>query len=608
MKTAVVTIAIKEEFKKILTYTKPFFETYANKINADFINIIDKKINLKYEHLEKFQLHEVLKKYNRIIYLDCDIIIMPETPNLFDIVPSDKIGAVYDNPNNTSSLKFRQNEITQLEKSIGPIKWRSGYINSGVLVLSATHNSIFVNPEERLTFTSGFKDQTLINLNINRNNFKIHQLESKFNYIPLFWNQDRYLIGGFYNPPIELPYIIHFAGLNDKLKYIEQNIRWLINKNYVTNTYILNKFKAINPELFTMKLPKILDFSKGNKTAVLNSLQSLNKPIYTITKPSIVKSTSKNLPPPIPIKSIDSSKIKDSCKLFYDISEVGWAMYLSAHVNYLHKQNIPVAISCKKSREILYRNKCLNILPLPASFILEYGHLPSDGNHLFDPETNKRLMSHIKFSESFKYTYPEYEIITKYSKFENERIFEKYSHLPETIELCKYLFKTSPVIMVFPRCRTSKFKARNIPEIQWIEIINELINKFPTAIIASIGSPDGAYNINIDAPNYFNGVKYDTNIMLELMVTLCNIKQGVVAIGNQSGTLKMTLLSGCPTFMFGNENIRHSVEENWSKTKIEFYDLILTDSGFSIQNFQHMKNKIIKFTDFELSKFKYGVS
>ncbi|PIE53416.1 hypothetical protein CSA37_01500, partial [Candidatus Fermentibacteria bacterium] len=35
------------------------------------------------------------------------------------------------------------------------------------------------------------------------------------------------------------------------------------------------------------------------------------------------------------------------------------------------------------------------------------------------------------------------------------------------------------------------------------------------------------------------------------------------AVGNQSGTVKMTLLCGTPTFIFGHEVHRHTVTENW---------------------------------------------
>jgi len=49
---------------------------------------------------------------------------------------------------------------------------------------------------------------------------------------------------------------------------------------------------------------------------------------------------------------------------------------------------------------------------------------------------------------------------------------------------------------------------------------------------------------------------------LDMMVAFCNTKLARAAIGNQSGTVKMTLLSGTPTFMFGDEKQRHMITEN----------------------------------------------
>lgn len=44
-----------------------------------------------------------------------------------------------------------------------------------------------------------------------------------------------------------------------------------------------------------------------------------------------------------------------------------------------------------------------------------------------------------------------------------------------------------------------------------------------------------------------------------------------VAIGSQSAPPKITLLQGVPTFIIGNERVRHVDLENWMKTKVGFY-------------------------------------
>ena len=89
-KYAVLTIAIGEKFQQIAKLTHPTLKFYSDKIGADFIVIDKDDPNLP--HWNKFELFNLLKTYQRIIYFDTDIIVREDCPNFFDIVPEKKLG------------------------------------------------------------------------------------------------------------------------------------------------------------------------------------------------------------------------------------------------------------------------------------------------------------------------------------------------------------------------------------------------------------------------------------------------------------------------------------------------------------------------------------
>jgi len=205
-KRAIVTLAIGDEAKEMLGVTLDCFMNYGSKTNAEVIVIDDEKINGMYPNLEKFQMAEFLDKYDRILYLDVDIVIHPDCPDLFNIVPFDHVAAVADNFDGIWGNLNRYDEAMEVQRALGFVGWHSGYFNSGVLLFSKHHKGLFSNPELRERFNSQFKDQTLLNFNLFRNGYKFFPLDKKFNGME---------INGFtsrgQNPNKTEAYIMHFA-------------------------------------------------------------------------------------------------------------------------------------------------------------------------------------------------------------------------------------------------------------------------------------------------------------------------------------------------------------------------------------------------------------
>ena len=102
-----------------------------------------------------------------------------------------------------------------------------------------------------------------------------------------------------------------------------------------------------------------------------------------------------------------------------------------------------------------------------------------------------------------------------------------------------------------------------------MRLIERLCNEFPHLNVRTIGTANAAYDININKLNYVNWVGRSKS--LQDMIDWC--QTAVAAIGSQSGPPKIALLQGVPTFMIGHQKNRHMVNENWSKTRVEFVEV-----------------------------------
>jgi len=220
MKTAVITMCFGN-FDKLAIHTHPTIEAYATKIGADFVVINEKKISKKFFHYEKFQLYDYFKKYDRIIYMDTDLIVRPDTPNLFDIVKEHQIGVFNEG---------RFGEFTEIMRDacmkykIGLPKWDKQSYNTGVMVVSKLHKDIFKKPNKEYDVYAGkfsHYEQPYLNLKIISENHKIFDLKYNFNRISIM---DQ--LTGEHRLS---SYIVHYAGAPDvndvRLNLIKEDLQ-----------------------------------------------------------------------------------------------------------------------------------------------------------------------------------------------------------------------------------------------------------------------------------------------------------------------------------------------------------------------------------------------
>lgn len=157
----VLTIAIGDDYQRLAAMTHPTLQAYAQKIGADFLAITAQELAVTTAHWEKFRISDLLGQYRRILYLDTDILVREDCPNLFDLVPETTLGAFNEAPFTERSRELLIDCCKAYERSLPD--WDGRYFNTGVLVISQGQRHLFRKPEREIF---SFYEQTYLNMMI----------------------------------------------------------------------------------------------------------------------------------------------------------------------------------------------------------------------------------------------------------------------------------------------------------------------------------------------------------------------------------------------------------------------------------------------------------
>lgn len=145
-KLLVITIAAGEEYEELLNkYTRSSMQHYANKIGADFIVLTG--TTQKWWGLEKFRCGPLVERYERTLFLDCDVLVRENSPNIFNEVPINHIG-MHDDWKVQGDHNWHRLERNKLWASQGILPEHPNYMrNSGVIVADRMHADIWTPPK-----------------------------------------------------------------------------------------------------------------------------------------------------------------------------------------------------------------------------------------------------------------------------------------------------------------------------------------------------------------------------------------------------------------------------------------------------------------------------
>ncbi len=222
MKLLIATRA-DQNIKDLTEITHPVFKKFAKSWNADFLTL-DEKYDaidcpgLGRIHYRIFELDNLLNDYDRILSVDSDMLITKNCPNVFEIVPYDKIGVIFEDKASNYEEERRE-RFDLIQKQFGNVGLRTGYINTGCILVSKVHKNIFQKINGGYYVGRGY-DDVHIRYNIQKYDFEIFELSYKFNHQRKFsekWNG---------SPSRFDSYIIHYAGhgIYDKKDFNKKKI------------------------------------------------------------------------------------------------------------------------------------------------------------------------------------------------------------------------------------------------------------------------------------------------------------------------------------------------------------------------------------------------
>ena len=316
---ALITLS-NDSFEEISELTHPNIKKYADKIKADFVVIKDKKLSKDYFHYEKFQLKDYFKHYTRILYLDSDIIIRQDCPNLFEHVPEHLLG-IYNEAKFSKINYVRIMSEACKTYNIALPKWEGQFYNTGLLVLSRLHRNIFDYPDIEIgEWLNEFKyyEQPYINLKIISEGHKTKDLSYKFNRC----SGDVDQLSGEHRLS---SFIVHYASAPNefRLKYINEDLKswestspdFFYKKNILFNVegglgdavdaepvvrYACEKFfpkdnvkiRSSFPRIFEHLPVTVYNQQKDNEVyRILETMPSVSKPIWQFIGPSLSQTT-----------------------------------------------------------------------------------------------------------------------------------------------------------------------------------------------------------------------------------------------------------------------------------------------------------------------------
>jgi hypothetical protein len=158
---------------------------------------------------EKFQMRDLFDKYDRLLYLDLDILVSPYAPNIFQIYPEGTWA--YDEsylPWTDADASFFESKFNM---SFPKIDGRKRMLNAGVQLLDKSIRPVLdqYDPDEFVpSFYNGTQgdEQTYWNMLISRNNYPVNHLDG-------IWNSLIYPRGLHLQPEVRKNQMfLHYAG------------------------------------------------------------------------------------------------------------------------------------------------------------------------------------------------------------------------------------------------------------------------------------------------------------------------------------------------------------------------------------------------------------
>ena len=207
----VITVATGPKFVTLLQKTRPLFESYALRCEADFVALTNKRHD-QWQR-EKFRVFDFATQYEETLFLDVDCIVRPGTDNLFDECKGYDVGMHDDLPKIPATWDWRveyRSVLKSQEIDLGEATESNHLWNSGVVYCTRQAAEIWRPPSSRLP-DSHCSEQFFVQYQATR--YKIKSLSSSHNW--QYWFRD-------FGTGVDQAQIVHLANHPDKIAEVSR--------------------------------------------------------------------------------------------------------------------------------------------------------------------------------------------------------------------------------------------------------------------------------------------------------------------------------------------------------------------------------------------------
>lgn len=198
----VCTFAVGEFYEKLAELSHPTIAAYAQKCGADFF--VGKKLDGPNACYTKFKMvRELLEKYERVLYVDSDILIRFDAPSIFALVRPEDFGA-FNELEMFPERRRTKASFPMLTGAAFEADWITDkiYFNAGVFLVSRAHKEIF--REIPTDAVNCYGEQTFLNYRFAESGASFHNLPHRFNKL-ISMNRAT-------GQWLDDAYFLHFAG------------------------------------------------------------------------------------------------------------------------------------------------------------------------------------------------------------------------------------------------------------------------------------------------------------------------------------------------------------------------------------------------------------
>jgi hypothetical protein len=201
---AIVTLALGDSHP-LWEVSHPTMRGYADAVGADYMPIIGPALDREALLDTKIQeIYRQLGNYERVMFIDGDVVVHPNCPDVFDMVPKENVGATDEGHTDLllSSRQMRMKVYLNACKYYGAdtsaknteeLEIDPSYVffNSGVMVLSHLHRDMFL-PSQPVKRIGPWVDMPFLNAMRTHRKHPFTDLGFKYNYIgSMAYHDDR---------------------------------------------------------------------------------------------------------------------------------------------------------------------------------------------------------------------------------------------------------------------------------------------------------------------------------------------------------------------------------------------------------------------------------